>query len=500
MSEDTQGRKSRNSDLADREREEALKNLEILAAGRVTEDRIKQEGTELILPESMTIGDARRFLRDHEEQQEKTISFTRILDYRPWDGAHALQQTMFEVFGTRGIGVNTMFSRAERKTINIGVGETTQVPWGTLTVPQFEDAVFELHALQDEEKGLLFAVAVNVKRKYEVAMEGFFQRLEHELQTNSIYRGKAFDGRRDPEFLDTESVDPDKIVYNNETLTQLEANVWSQLRYTDVFREKGESLKRAILLEGPYGTGKTLGASVTAKVAVENGWTYIYCRPKDNLREVMSMARLYQPAVVLCEDIDTQAAGEEGRDRMSEVLDIFDGLSAKNNEIMVILTTNHVQRLHKGMLRPGRLDAVIHIGELEAEAVVDLIHATTPEGMLSEDVDYTAVGEAFSGFLPAFVKEAVSRATRFAISRNGGKPTKLTTRDLVAAAASLRPQLELMSEALDAPKVDPLSEVLKDVVAEATIGVTERTRIESHYMEETMEPVVVSEAEAKDSK
>lgn len=477
--EDTQGRKQKDSDLADRQREQALDALEALAAGRVTEDRIKQEGNELVLPTGMTTRDARKFLRDYEEQQERSVAFTRVLPFRPWDGAHALQEALYKAFGTRGVGVNTMMSRAQKRTINTGTDSTAQVPWGTLAIPQFEDAEFSLHAVEDEEKGLLFGVAVDVKQKYQVAVEGFFQLLEQELRENSIYRGKAFDGRQDPEFIDTTSVDESKVIYNRETLAQMEANIWAHIVHTDVFREKGESLKRAVLLEGPYGTGKTLAAYLTAKKAQAHGWTFIYCRPADNMKDVMATARLYQPCVVLIEDVDTVAEGTADRDKMSEVLDIFDGLPSKGTDITVVLTTNHKDRLHKGMLRPGRLDAIIHVGELEAESVVDLIQATTPHDMLSEDIDYMTVGEAMEGFLPAFVREAVSRATRYSIARNKGEAMELTTEDFVTAAGSLRPQLVLMEEADDAPNADPLSETLKGLVEDVVVSVNERTYMDT---------------------
>ncbi|NIS12736.1 MAG: AAA family ATPase, partial [Thermoplasmata archaeon] len=88
---------------------------------------------------------------------------------------------------------------------------------------------------------------------------------------------------------------------------------------------------------------------------------FIQCRPGiDNVYDAMKTARLYQPAVVFYEDVDTIAQGDQtqGHVAVTQLLDIFDGLTAKSTKILAILTTNHPEKIHKGMVRPGRLDAV----------------------------------------------------------------------------------------------------------------------------------------------
>ena len=47
------------------------------------------------------------------------------------------------------------------------------------------------------------------------------------------------------------------------------ANVWSLIRHSPKMRELGLPLKRAVLFEGDYGTGKTLGAFLTAQKCLE---------------------------------------------------------------------------------------------------------------------------------------------------------------------------------------------------------------------------------------
>lgn len=72
--------------------------------------------------------------------------------------------------------------------------------------------------------------------------------------------------------------------------------------------------------------------------------------------------------------------------------------------------------------------------------------------------------------MPAFVKEAIDRAKRYNMARNGGKLTQLNTDDFVNAAVGLRPQLELMEGNDIHHHTDRLqkvvSNVVKDVVRE----------------------------------
>ncbi len=228
-------------------------------------------------------------------------------------------------------------------------------------------------------------------------------------------------------------------------MTQLNANVWSLLEHTDAMREQGLPLKRSVLLEGPYGTGKTLAAFLTAQRAVANNWTFIFVRPnKDNLNDAMATAQLYQPSVVFFEDIDTTGSPDTNA---SELLDVFDGIQAKGTEILAVLTTNHADRIHKGLVRPGRLDAVIHIGALDQAGIERLIYSIVPSRQLPKNLDMDSIYESMEGYMPAFVKEAIDRAIRYNLARNEGKFTQLSSDDFVQAGNGLRDQLNLMEGA-----------------------------------------------------
>lgn len=434
----------------ERLQETILAKLSELGGLRVQDDALVFEGSRFILPATMAgrVGDAVRYLKDWQAAQEEEYSYGREFKYRPWDGAAAFDRAMKRVFGSAGIGqaVRTMFGSypPEYVTIDSGAGETMQVPWGRVAFAPLS-ATFDLASTSNAEFGSVFYLSVAAPKKYRAHIEAFFQVIDDELKTGSIYRGKAITAAATPMFIDTSKVDRRKVVYSDASMEQLEANVWSAIRYADTLRKVGLPIKRQVLLYGPYGTGKTLAGMLTAQESEKAGFTYIQVRPEDDLYGALKTAQLYSPAVVMFEDIDTiKTTHSQG---VAELLDVLDGVTNKGVEVMALFTTNHPDRLHRGMMRPGRLDAVIELAGLDEGGIRRLIGASVPEALLSAEMDWVKVVAAFNGLLPAFAKEAIDRAQRYAISRSGGVPQVITDADLIGAADGIRTQVAMMEGA-----------------------------------------------------
>lgn len=430
--------------------------LDELGGRNVGEDALIFTGTKFILPETMS-GDIQgviKYLKKWDDQQNTETTFSREYNYRPFDGAAAFDRAMKRIFGTTGIGKahEGFFSSSPPALRSIAAGahgETLQVPWGAIEFSPL-NAIFELGYTGSTEYGLIFEISCEAPRRHKRRIEGFFDVIADELREHSIYKGKVVTPDPiEPKFVDTTVVDPTQVIYKNEVATQLDVNLWAPIRYTDELRKNGIPLKRAVLLEGPNGTGKTLAGILTAQIAEMNGWTFIMCRPGDDPLEAINTAKMYAPAVVCIEDMDTFASAQSTRKRadISKVLDALDGARAKGSNVMVIFTTNFAETLDKAVVRAGRLDAVIHIAELDAAGYERLVRALVPGSLLDEYVDFAAVAEAYKGFLPAFAAEAAQLAVRYSIARNHGKATTITTADLVDAAYGMRDHLKLMEDA-----------------------------------------------------
>ena len=199
--------------------------------------------------------------------------------------------------------------------------------------------------------------------------------------------------------------------------------------------------KRGVLFAGPYGTGKTAQAFAAALLAVKFGWTFLYLADVSQLPKAIQFSKMYGRTVIYAEDIDRVTDGERDED-MDEIFNMVDGIDTKESDILLIVTTNHLEKINKAMLRPGRLDVTIHIGPPDAEAVQRLI-----KGYAGDTLDASVTGEEagliLDGQIPAVVREAVERAKLYAIDRTGGEDFKLMDSDLVDAATEVIEQVKL---------------------------------------------------------
>ena len=436
---------------------ELLAKLDALGGQSVTEDSLIFTGTQFILPEQMEgkIDEVVDFLTDWDKQQNAEFQFVKTFNFKPADGAAAFNRAMKRVFGTTGIGKATFsfFGKQppQYRSVPAGPGgKTIQVPWGRVNFSLL-DATFLLGTTMTDEYGVVFQIAVEAPKKHQARVEGFFRVIEDELNNASIYKGQAITAHpEEPQFVDTSGIDPAKIIYRPEVYEQLDVNLWAPMRYTEALRRAGIPLKRAVLLEGPNGTGKTLAGLRTAQIAQENGWTFILVRAGDDPFSALTTARMYAPSVVWIEDLDVIASAgisaTEGRKAIAKVLDTLDNVQAKGAEVMAGFTSNFADKLDKSVVRPGRLDAVIPVGSLDADGYERLVRVLVGEN-LAEEIDFGQVAAAYEGFLPAFASEAAQRAVRYSITRNAGEPSLISTADLVDAAFGMKAHLDLMDNA-----------------------------------------------------
>jgi hypothetical protein len=419
----------------------------------ITDDDIKfHDESWMVLPNGMTYERARQILQAKQEEEENVVAITRKYLYRPDDGAAAAAAVLKERYGiTLGKETKLPFGMTKPpvlKTITVGVGETIQAPWDLVEIPVVKGAEIRLMATDDDDWGPVFYVAVETPKKHRKEIDALLDALEQHLKEHSIYRGKAVVGAGRLDFLDTSKFDPTKICFSDHVNEMLENAVFGAIRNADAFVADGIPLRRAILLHGPYGTGKSSIGLKTAQIAEANGWTFLMGKTgSDSVKTVLQTAKLYQRCVVFVEDIDTQATTDDPQ-KIAQLLEAFDGVTSKGTEIILVMTTNHVDRIHKGLMRPGRLDFMIEIGALDRHGVERLLRAVVKPGQLYPDTDFDLVYKAMEGFEPAFVKATADRAKTWALNRTEGNPDYLLmTDDFVGAAQSLREQLRLLNEA-----------------------------------------------------
>lgn len=448
----------------------------------ITGDEVRfHDGTDIVLPKGMTYSKAKKILTRMQEEAETVMEMKRIYPFRVYDGAVAAATVMKRMFGitigaSSGGGFFQPPNPPETVTVQVSATESVEVPFGRIIIPSIDNTEVFVGGLHHREHGEVAGIIFQTPKKNSGVAREFLDAVDAELKANSIYRGKAIVGTDKPEFMNLDTVRPNEIVFADDVMHTLEGTLWSVIRHREVLKGEGVRIKRALLLEGPYGTGKTSAGQLTALEAVEHGWTFIAARPgKDNINEVLKTAKLYQPAVVFIEDVDN-AASTGDADQVSQLLETFDGVTSKGSEVALLMTTNHFDRIHKGMLRPGRIDAVIEVASLDRNGVERLVKAVVSEERLADNIDYDKVYEAMSieaangevvGFLPAFVREALERAKTFAIGRlGGGTGYTLDTADLVGAAVSLHAQLRAQMDADEGRTEVTLNDQFRSIVRE----------------------------------
>lgn len=463
---------------------------------------VEHEGP-LMLPKGMSLSAAIRTLEQEREHRETVIAINAPIEGFVPDVANAFFQTLKARYGWVHNKPTPGFfgdKPPTMLTVCVGVNEYIEVPWGRTVVPGIDGY---LQPGVDEYAGRFrFVLHGETKRKYEDTIAEIVTQTKEYLRHNSVFKGKAFrlslkdpDGEPkvmpEPTFL---AIDPNlrhELVFSEDVEQAITTSVLTPIRHTELGRSVGAPRKRGILLTGRYGTGKSMTSHVVADVATTHGWTFILCERADELGEILRLARDYGPAVVFCEDIDRVMSGKRDMD-MDEVLNIIDGVESKTAELMVILTTNHVENINQAMLRPGRLDAVIEVKPPDSAAVERLMRLYG-RGLIAEDADVSAAASMLAGQIPAVIQEVVERSKWAAIARNPVPasewgPGAINVDDLLAATRAMQNQLSLLAERAE----DTRSEEVKAaaITAEAMVAAA-KVRVYEPHANGTKEPAAV---------
>jgi hypothetical protein len=390
-------------------------------------------------------------VRDQENQE---FDVSELVKGAPWDTLVAVYKAMQQIYGVViAQSQHTFFGeiKPDFVTVHTGPGnhDRVQVPMGQMALPGVKAPVNV--SLQYEGT----RISGTVRRRDRAILVEIANLARDIVKRDSVYRAKAIrlnvddDGdlnlHQQPEFLDLAQVRETDMIHTRDTEAQIRTSLLAPLKHTAACRRNKVPLKRGILLEGRYGTGKSLTARVTAKVATENGWTFVMLNRAQGLKNAIEFARNYQPCVIFAEDIDRAADRED--EGVNDLVNLLDGMITKDMEMMVVLTTNFIEKIDRALLRPGRFDAIISIDQPDAETAIRIIRAYGG-ALLDQATDLDAIGDLVSGMIPASIREVVERAKLGMLTEGR---VSIEADDLRTAAVGMQKHMRL----LDPPEAAP---------------------------------------------
>ncbi len=161
------------------------------------------------------------------------------------------------------------------------------------------------------------------------------------------------------------------VVLEGDTSERLLEDVREFFGRRQWYADLGIPWRRGYLLHGPPGTGKTSFAYALAGELHLKLCALSLTNPKLNDQTISDLLQKTPPrSLILIEDIDAFFVARDKQDARIEVsfsglLNALDGVSAQEGRI-VFLTTNHLDRLDKALIRPGRVDVVVELGNATA--------------------------------------------------------------------------------------------------------------------------------------
>ena len=432
------------------------------------EIQIKSGGTDIVIPEGLSIEEACRHLRSKEDEQNTIVSISEVIKAFPLDGATALNTVIERRYGWANLKMTpgSFFSEPSPPQmigVEVGPNETIQIPWGQFTVPNI-DGWLETSYHRNSDGPFTFRIGGQVRRKDEAAVANLAEEVRQEAKNNSIYAGKFINiNFRDmygdrfeefnfdfaPKFTEVDLEEITQIVHSEEVERLVKTNLTAPVVKTQFCRENNVPLNRKVLLAGIYGTGKTLTAFEHALTCVKHGWTFLHLKDVRDLDLAFSFAKFYQPCVIFSEDIDRAVRGARTSE-IDQILNTIDGVDSKQSEIMILLTTNNLNHIHPAFMRPGRIDTVIEVTPPDKKAIVRLVRQYAEQSnehlkIQESDDEIMKIFSEMEGANAAFIREAVERAKLSALlDADEDEYLKITGDNLKDAVASLKAHVKLV--------------------------------------------------------
>jgi cell division protease FtsH len=200
------------------------------------------------------------------------------------------------------------------------------------------------------------------------------------------------------------------------------------LRNPQQFERLGARVPKGILLHGPPGTGKTLLAKAAA---TESGATFFAASASSfiemfaglgaaRIRRLFKDARKKAPAIVFIDELDAVGTARSGHSlnreqdqTLNQLLVELDGFGGED-QVVVMGASNRLDTLDPALLRPGRFDRQVLVGQPDLGSREAILRVHTRNKPLAPDVDLPMIARQTAGLTGADLANIANEAAIFA--------------------------------------------------------------------------------------
>ena len=191
------------------------------------------------------------------------------------------------------------------------------------------------------------------------------------------------------------------------------------LKNREYYEKLGVSAPRGLLLHGEPGVGKSLMA---AAIIEASGRKAFVCRKDQpngdfvkNIKETFDKAMEETPSIVLLDDMDKFANGDERHPDAEEYVTVQSCIdNAKSKDVFVIATVNNIYNLPRSLRRAGRFDRIIEVMEPQGNDALEIIRHYLQNKNVASDVDPKLIAHIMDGRSCAELETVVNAAGMYA--------------------------------------------------------------------------------------
>lgn len=194
------------------------------------------------------------------------------------------------------------------------------------------------------------------------------------------------------------------------------------------YKKMGAKIPKGILFHGPPGTGKTLLAKA---VAGETNSTFLYASGSEfvekyvgvgakRVRTLFEKAKKDGPTIIFIDELDAIGtkrnleSNNEKDQTLNQLLVEMDGFNTEET-VIVIGATNRLDLLDEALLRPGRFDRHIFVGNPNIHAREKILEVHTKNKPIDKTIDIKSIAKKTMGLSGAQLANIANEAAIIAV-------------------------------------------------------------------------------------